>query len=220
MHLYIGEKPSGVASACSAGPSVDNMSIDEVEALLIRKVLRRCDGNISQAAEALALHRFVESYRQLAQLFPPELRPGPLGALLEQVVLLQQGHVADPGLRIELDPGPPVTLRANSCQLEQMFIDLLANAVDAALASNAQPVRIGWQIVGAAVSIHIDDRGQGIANADHLFVPSYTIKPAGSGVGPALAQQIARAHGGEIRLQSRQDGPGARATIRLPLPPR
>jgi signal transduction histidine kinase len=57
----------------------------------------------------------------------------------------------------------------------------------------------------------------GIANAENLFVPFYTTKPAGSGVGLALAQQIARAHGGEIQLVNRDDGPGARATVRLPV---
>jgi signal transduction histidine kinase len=67
--------------------------------------------------------------------------------------------------------------------------------------------------------IEIEDRGRGIANVDNLFVPFYTTKPAGSGVGLALAQQIARAHGGEIRLLNREDAPGVRATIRLPLVP-
>ena len=63
----------------------------------------------------------------------------------------------------------------------------------------------------------IEDRGLGIANTENLFVPFYTTKPTGSGVGLALAQQIARAHGGEIQLVNREDGEGARATIRLPL---
>ena len=66
-------------------------------------------------------------------------------------------------------------------------------------------------------SVTIEDRGLGIANAENLFVPFYTTKPAGSGVGLALAQQIARAHGGEISLLNREDGEGARATIRLPV---
>jgi len=76
---------------------------------------------------------------------------------------------------------------------------------------------VGWHIDDAALLVVIEDRGQGIANTDNLFVPFYTTKPAGSGVGLALAQQIARAHGGEIALVNREDGEGARATIRLPL---
>jgi signal transduction histidine kinase len=85
------------------------------------------------------------------------------------------------------------------------------------LANGAQSVRASWRLSGASLLVSIEDCGLGIANTENLFVPFYTTKPAGSGVGLALAQQIARAHGGEIRLVNREDGEGARATIRLPL---
>jgi signal transduction histidine kinase len=98
-----------------------------------------------------------------------------------------------------------------------MFINLLANAVDASLANGSKPVRASWRIVDEAAMVTIEDRGLGIANTDNLFVPFYTTKPTGSGVGLALAQQIARAHGGEIRLVNREDGEGAIATVRLPV---
>jgi signal transduction histidine kinase len=163
-------------------------------------------------SRADALHRFVQSYRLLAQLPPPQLRPVPLGPLLERVVLLEQR------LPMQLDPGPPVVLHADPDQLEQMFINLLANAVDASLGNEAEPVRANWQLVGSFVSVVIEDHGLGIANAENLFVPFYTTKPTGSGVGLVLAQQIARAHGGEIRLLNRDDGDGARAIVRLPVP--
>jgi nitrogen fixation/metabolism regulation signal transduction histidine kinase len=171
---------------------------------------RRGLGVVESRAESL--HRFVQSYRQLAQLPPPRLRPVQLGPLMEQVVLLEQR------LPVKLDPGPAAMLNADPDQLEQMLINLLANAVDASLARDAQPVRASWKIAGTSVLITIEDRGLGIANAENLFVPFYTTKPSGSGVGLALAQQIARAHGGEIQLVNREDGEGARATIRLPVP--
>jgi signal transduction histidine kinase len=98
-----------------------------------------------------------------------------------------------------------------------MFINLLANAVDASLANGSLPVRASWTVAESSLLVTIEDRGLGIANTENLFVPFYTTKPAGSGVGLALAQQIARAHGGEIRLENRDDGDGARATIRLPI---
>jgi nitrogen fixation/metabolism regulation signal transduction histidine kinase len=158
-----------------------------------------------------SLHRFVQSYRRLAQLPPPHLRPVPLGPLLERVAHLEQR------LTVQLELGPPVVLSADPDQLEQMFINLLANAVDASLANGAQPVRVSWSLDGTAALVSIEDRGLGIANADNLFVPFYTTKPSGSGVGLALAQQIARAHSGDISLLNREDGEGARATIRLPV---
>jgi nitrogen fixation/metabolism regulation signal transduction histidine kinase len=184
---------------------LEQMSGDETALRDFRRGL----GVVQSRADSL--HRFVESYRQLAQLPAPQLRPVPLGPLLERVVHLEQR------LAVQLESGPSVVLNADPDQLEQMFINLLANAVDASLANGAQPVRISWRLAGAAVLVAVEDRGMGIANAENLFVPFYTTKPAGSGVGLALAQQIARAHGGEIRLVNRDDGPGARATIRLSL---
>jgi nitrogen fixation/metabolism regulation signal transduction histidine kinase len=170
---------------------------------------RRGLGVVESRADSL--HRFVQSYRLLAQLPPPHLKPVLFGALLERVAHLEQR------LPVELEPGPSVTLNADPDQLEQMLINLVANAVDASLANGLHPVRATWQVADGSLLVIIEDRGLGIANTENLFVPFYTTKPAGSGVGLALAQQIARAHGGEIRLLNRDDGEGARATIRLPL---
>jgi len=170
---------------------------------------RRGLGVVESRADSL--HRFVQSYRLLAQLPPPHLKSIHVGPLLERVALLEQR------VPVQLDPGPPVMLNADPDQLEQMFINLLANAVDASLANGAKPVRIDWRLAESGVLVGIEDAGLGIANTENLFVPFYTTKPTGSGVGLALAQQIARAHGGEIRLFNREDGPGARATIRLPV---
>ena len=170
---------------------------------------RRGLGVVESRADSL--HRFVQSYRILAQLPPPHVKPVLVQPLVERVALLDQ-RVA-----IELDPGPAATLHADPDQLEQMLINLLKNAVDASLANGGKPVRIGWQFADSMVEVFVEDTGLGIANSENLFVPFYTTKPAGSGVGLALAQQIARAHGGEIRLVNREDGEGARATVRLPL---
>lgn len=191
-----------------AGSLLARVDAMEGEADTIRD-FRRGLGVVESRADAL--HRFVQSYRLLAQLPPPHLRSVALPALLEQVVLLEQR------LRAELEPGPDVHLHADPDQLEQMFINLLANAVDATLSNNAQGVRVTWRVVDSAAWVTIEDSGMGIANTENLFVPFYTTKPKGSGVGLALAQQIARAHGGEIRLINREEADGARATVRLPI---
>jgi nitrogen fixation/metabolism regulation signal transduction histidine kinase len=170
---------------------------------------RRGLGVVESRADSL--HRFVQSYRQLAQLPQPRLRPVALAPLLERVVLLEQR------LPVQLDPGPAAVVNADPDQLEQMFINLLANAVDASLSRDSQPVRVSSKLAGSSLLVAIEDRGLGIANSENLFVPFYTTKPSGSGVGLALAQQIARAHGGDIQLVNREDGEGARATVRLPL---
>ncbi|HTB97103.1 MAG TPA: ATP-binding protein [Terracidiphilus sp.] len=170
---------------------------------------RRGLGVVESRADSL--HRFVQSYRVLAQLPPPVLKSVPVAALVERIALLEQR------VPIQLDPGTPATVHADPDQLEQMLINLLTNAVDASLANGAKPIRMGWKSDDSYLSIFIEDSGQGIANSENLFVPFYTTKPTGSGVGLALAQQIARAHGGEIRLVNREDGEGALATVRLPL---
>lgn len=170
---------------------------------------RRGLGVVESRADSL--HRFVQSYRILAQLPPPQLKQVQAGALLERMALLEQR------VEVQLDPGPTAILQADPDQLEQMFINLLANAADASLANGANPVRISWRLAESTLLVSIEDRGLGIANTENLFVPFYTTKPTGSGVGLALAQQIARAHGGEIRLVNREDVEGARAIVRLPL---
>jgi nitrogen fixation/metabolism regulation signal transduction histidine kinase len=184
---------------------VDNMQGEDATLRDFRRGL----GVVESRADSL--HRFVQSYRLLAQLPPPQFKSVALGPLLERVVLLEQR------LPVDLESGPTVVLHADPDQLEQMFINLLANAVDASLANGAQPVRAFWRVDESALLVTIEDRGMGIANAENLFVPFYTTKPAGSGVGLALAQQIARAHGGEISLLNREDGEGARAMVRLSL---
>ena len=162
-------------------------------------------------SRADALHRFIQSYRVLAQLPPPLRRAVEVKPLMERAVLLEQ-RVA-----VELRPGPELTLEADPDQLEQLLINLLANAAEAAMSNGSRPVTVNWQADGAHLTIQIRDEGNGIANPGNLFVPFYTTKPEGSGIGLALAQQIARAHGGEVTLENREDAPGAIATIRLPL---
>lgn len=174
----------------------------------VRDDLRRGLGVIESRADAL--HRFVESYRRLAQLPAPRLQHVALASLIERVALLEQR------LSIQVEAGSAVVLEADPDQLEQMLINLLTNAVDASLAHRREPVRIAWALEGTAVQVVIEDCGLGIANPENLFVPFYTTKPVGSGIGLVLAQQIARAHGGEVSLVNREDADGARATVRLP----
>lgn len=163
-------------------------------------------------SRAESLHRFVQAYRQLAQLPPPRLQKTPLAPLLERTLALEQR------LRAEIVGGPEVTLSIDPDQMEQMLINLVRNAVEAALTSRTgKPhVQVGWQVDAGKVIIGIDDNGPGIANDSNLFVPFYTTKSGGSGVGLALARQIVEAHAGSVRLTNRKTG-GARAVVTLPM---
>lgn len=167
---------------------------------------------------AESLHRFVQAYRQLAQLPPPKLAAVPLRPLVERTLALETR------LAVKLRGGPDVTVRIDADQIEQLLINLVRNGVEAAQVSRegrngATPleprVELNWQISSSHIAIAIEDNGLGITNSSNLFVPFYTTKTGGSGVGLALARQIAEAHGGSVTLVNRPQG-GCRATILLP----
>lgn len=165
---------------------------------------------IRQRAEALG--RFLSSYGRLARLPPPTPRALELGALLLEVARLE------PRLPVTLEAGEPLTLEADPDQLEQALINLVRNAVEAALPSGGG-VRLRWRREAARVVIEVEDDGPGPPCSDNLFVPFFTTKAGGSGIRLALARQIAEAHDGGLDLSRREDARGAVARLWLPLEP-
>lgn len=162
------------------------------------------------AARAEALSRFMEAYSRLARLPLPKRQPVAIGPLLERVVALERR------LSVHVRPGPELEIQADSDQLEQVLINLLRNAVDAACSTQGG-VSMGWTRSAGRLEIQIEDEGPGISNAANLFVPLFTTKPGGSGIGLVLSRQIAEAHGGSLTLENRSDRPGCVARLRLPL---
>ena len=163
----------------------------------------------SIAARADSLSRFMEAYARLARLPPPEKEYFDLGELVRRVVNLE------PRLSVNVSAGPEIRIMADAAQIEQLLINLLHNAVDAALQTHGS-VTIGWRAVGDCAEVIINDEGPGIMNPTNLFVPFFTTKPEGSGIGLALSRQIAEAHGGTLTLVNRRDRQGAEALLRLP----
>jgi two-component system nitrogen regulation sensor histidine kinase NtrY len=187
-----------------------------LEALLLREPraedwqgdMRRGLGVI--AARAEALRRFMDAYAQLARLPALARRPVEVAALLRRVAGLETR------VPVAVAAGPDVTIDADPDQLEQLLINLVRNAAEAT-APGRGSVRLSWSLAekpSPAVEIHVDDDGPGLPPSANLFVPFFTTKPGGSGIGLVLCRQIAEAHGGTLGLANRPEG-GCRALLRL-----
>jgi nitrogen fixation/metabolism regulation signal transduction histidine kinase len=163
---------------------------------------------ISSRSEALT--RFTASYARLARLPQPRLTP----VAVDQIVRRASG--LETRLPVAVVPGPPLTILADSDQLEQLLINLLHNAADAALETRGG-VAVGWGAGAGYFELWIDDEGPGLAQTTNLFVPFFTTKPGGSGIGLVLSRQIAEGHNGTLTLANRADARGCRAVLRLPL---
>ena len=161
------------------------------------------------ASRADSLSRFMQAYARLARLPPPQKEVLDLSELMRRVASLETRLV------VNVLPGAEVRVHADAAQIEQLLINILHNAVDSALETGGG-VTVGWREISDCIEMFVRDEGQGIMNPTNLFVPFFTTKPGGSGIGLALSRQIAEAHGGSLTLANRPDRPGAEAVFRLP----
>ncbi len=156
-----------------------------------------------------SLSRFLQAYARLAQLPKPTRRPVDVEAWVRRVVELEER------LPVVVVPGPSTVVLADRDQLDQVLINIVGNAVDA-VADTGGGVRVSWSADDDSVTVTVEDEGQGLSDTGNLFVPFFTTKPNGTGIGLALSRQIAEAHGGTLTLANREGRSGVRARLRLP----
>jgi nitrogen fixation/metabolism regulation signal transduction histidine kinase len=157
-----------------------------------------------------SLSRFMGAYARLAKLPRPHLAPVDVGAWIRHVASL------DTRLAVAVRPGPEIWIHGDRDQLDQLLINLLRNAVDASLETGGG-VSLSWRRAGGQIEVSVEDEGPGLSNTSNLFVPFFTTKPGGSGIGLVLSRQIAEAHGGSLELRDRSHGPGCEAKLLLPV---
>ena len=162
------------------------------------------------ATRAEALSRFMQAYARLARLPPPQKETLVLNELIKRIVSLETR------LPVRIAASPPITMQADAAQLEQLLINIVQNAVDASLETGGGVV-VGWREISECVELYVRDEGHGIMNPTNLFVPFFTTKPRGSGIGLALSRQIAEAHGGSLLLANRKGARGCEALLRIPM---
>ena len=165
-------------------------------------------GIISSRSDALG--RFMGAYSRLARLPQPKRIQISIEDWVRKVVGLETR------MQVDIREGPSLTLEADSDQLEQLLINLVQNAVDSSQ-ENGGSVSVGWRSTGSHVEVYVEDEGNGLADTANLFVPFFTTKAKGTGIGLVLSRQIAEAHGGFLSLANREDRRGCRALLVIPL---
>jgi len=165
---------------------------------------------ISSRAEGLG--RFMASYAKLARLPKPELGTVHVEGLVRGVADLETR------VPVRVVDAEDVAIKADPDQLEQALINLVKNAVDATLEGGGAEVTLRWLVRSGKVHLLVEDEGPGLPDTGNLFVPFYTTKQGGSGIGLVLSRQIAEGHGGTLELEDR-GGTGARARMVLPMDP-
>lgn len=163
------------------------------------------------ASRTDSLSRFTGASARLARLPNPKVAPVVLKPLIQRVATF------DDRVPVVVKPGPDITIDADADQLEQLLINLLRNGADACLEVGGGSVTVGWRRTRGGLEISVEDDGPGLANTSNLFVPFFTTKPGGSGIGLVLCRQIAEGHGGTLTLENRKDARGCRARLTLPL---
>jgi two-component system, NtrC family, nitrogen regulation sensor histidine kinase NtrY len=157
------------------------------------------------------LHYFVRRYAEMARLPAPNKILTDISPLLSRLPTL----VSDTRVTLDL-PSGPVIAYCDPVQLDLVLVNLMKNAREAMMETGVISVRCRQE--SAFWQLEIRDEGMGVTNPGNLFVPFYSTKKNGNGIGLIVSRQIVESHGGSLGLRNRSDRPGCIAELRLPKP--
>jgi nitrogen fixation/metabolism regulation signal transduction histidine kinase len=172
------------------------------------------------ARRSLHLIDFVARYRQVAELPEPRPRPVRAAELAADIAAVLQADLAARGIGLEREIRPAnLVFECDPELLSQAILNLLRNAAEAVAEVENPHIRFSCEAIGAEIVCRVADNGTGLEpdRLEEIFVPFFTTKPGGSGVGLTLARQIALAHGGHIEALNQ---PGGGALLKMSLPAR
>lgn len=198
---------NSIAPIASIGETLQKMVEKQYSGTDLDNDLKEGLGVITERAQSLNI--FIQRYQELTKLPLPNKTLFNLEPLIQSVVLLF------PEAHFELD-SEELSVYADKDQLQQVLVNLLKNACESMVQNPADKINIYWRKDNQAVEIEINDHGTGISNIDNLFVPFYTTKQQGSGIGLSLSRQILVNHGGDLIIKNRPDQTGVQATILIP----
>jgi len=152
------------------------------------------------------LLKFVYSYRQLSRLPSPDFQIIHLKRLIDSLKQLMQEALTARNIILQCSIDPEsLEITADSDMIEQVLINLINNAIDAlSETSNPQILLRAFLNVHGRPCIQVEDNGRGILEEvqSKIFIPFFSTKKGGTGIGLSLSRQILRMHGGAIRVQS------------------
>lgn len=202
--------PAALGSATAPAAAVAPNGMASAASSELRDDLERGLGVITSRADALA--RFIATYTQLARLPAPKPRPVRVADWVNRVARLESR------VKVQVNAGPDITIHADGDQLDQVLINLVKNAAEAVQGTGGG-VHVTWEATDGRLSVLVNDDGPGLGDTANLFVPFYTTKHGGTGVGLVLSRQIAEAHGGSVTLANRRGAAGCEARLSLPIGP-
>ena len=198
---------NSIAPIASIGETLEKMVEKQYSGTELDNDLKEGLGVITERAQSLNI--FIQRYQKLAKL------PLPTKTLFNIEPLVQSVTLLFPDANIELD-SKALVVYADKDQLQQVLVNLLKNACESMYDNPKEKINVYWRKDNQYFEIEILDHGTGIKNMDNLFVPFYTTKPQGTGIGLSLSRQILVNHGGDLILKNRPEHAGVQATLLIP----